>query len=211
MKEGVGINFTSFSETKTYYSITAGISPVGIPSVSIGIGAHWGGGQGLSGSIQANLLVVNAYADTRGNLGAGFNIGVASGSFSNNGKPSYSITAPVGDSDDNVSGAIGYSTDGTVSLAVKGPKGSIGMSFSGGGNFSIGGLSKSGAGGSISSSSSSDSQGDATIDTKSIGLSITVPIGPIAVSLGFKKRKVKISILKGYGKQRLGCAICIRL
>ena len=202
-KESVGINFTSFSETKEFFSITAGVGVTGTP-VSIGVGANWGGGQGLSGSVQASLGVVSGYIDTKGNVGASIGLMGVGASYSNGSKPNYSISAGAQSKDGNTSGGVGYSEDGTVSASYSGAKGSVGMSFSGGGNFSIGGTNSKGIGGSVSSSSSSESQGDATIDTKSIGLSVTIPIGPISVSLGFRKQKVKISILKGYENREWG-------
>ncbi len=201
-KEGVGISFTSFSETKEYYSITAGVGVIGTP-VNVGVGAHWGGGQGLSGSIQANLGVVSGYADTNGNASVGINLGFVNATYATNGKPKYNAVVSQGYSweggnDNSNSVGASYSTDGTASVGYSGAKGSLGISFSGGGDFSVGGATAKGVGASFSSSSSSSSQGDATIDTKSMGMSVTVPVGPISISLGFRTTKVKISILKGY-------------
>lgn len=204
-KSGVGIHFTSYSETTTYYSITAGVGLFS-NAVSVGVGAHWGGGQGLSGSIQANLLVANGYADTRGNLAASIGVGGLGASFSNNSKPSYSFGAGK-KFGDNSRGSVGYS-DGNISANYRNAKTSLGISFSGTGNFSVGGNISNGkgglAGGSFSSSSSSDSQGDATIETKSTGLSLSIPVGPISINLGFQKKRVKISILKGFEDVKWG-------
>ena len=173
-----------------------------MPAASLGVGANWGGGQGLSGSIQASLFTANVYADTNGNFSAGVGIGPVS--FATGKKPKYKISRKVPIGDDDSYAKIGYSTDGSLSLSYKGAKGFVGMSFSGSGNFSIGGLSKGGVGANFSKSSSSESAGDATVDTKSIGLSVTVPIGPLAVSLGYRRTKVKISILKGYENREWG-------
>lgn len=202
-KSGVGINFTSYNETQVYHSISAGIGVTGTP-VSVAIGANWGGGQGLVGTIQYNLLIANIYADTRGNISGGVGLFGNSMSFSNNSKPNYSLgyMGPLGGGN---SGGFSYSDDGTVSLAGGTEElGGVGISFNGSGNFSIGAVSSSGAGGSLSISSNNQTQGDATIETESLGLNVIIPIGIIDIRLGFGRQKVNISIKKGYENRKWG-------
>lgn len=212
-KSGVGINFTSYYNSETYYGVSVdfGFSLFG----SVGVGMNWGGNKGMSGSVRASVGPnLNAYtlgqakigvnasinADTNGNIGVGISGSVSIGSYGAGASYGYSLTSKnwsagigvgrrIGNNDVFVGVGASYSSDGSLSVGGGASK------REGAGQNYGGDKSASGGGG---FSSASFSQGDASVEAQGFGLSIPLePLG-IPITLGFSKRKIKYSLRKGF-------------
>ncbi|WP_033408269.1 hypothetical protein [Psychroflexus tropicus] len=216
-KAGLGIDFNSFNSVEDYYSVTASVGFDGVTSV--GVGMNWGGGQGLSGSVNASLGLnsellksvgvnagVNASASTTGNVSVGASLAYQNGSMSAGASYSYSMTEQrgslgvgVGFADEESSGVSGFED---VSYG-------LGANFSGGGSFSVGaGANLEGSKGSVSNGvgmgSSSFSMGDASVDVQNTAVALPLHFVGIPVTLGFSKTRVKINIRKGFNNVEWG-------
>ncbi|TJY37389.1 hypothetical protein [Pontimicrobium aquaticum] len=206
-KKGLGINFTSYDKTTRHYGISV---ELGITAAaSIGVGLNWGGGQGLSGSVNASL-----------GLGSGFNgmikgAGI-SGSVSTTGDASIglgyggSVVGSLG-----AGAGVSYSLKSQWNLGAGigkslGDNGAyVGAGFSFNGGMSVGGAgnnntNKAGNSGGVGMSSQSFSEGDASINSQSSGIALPLHVVGIPITLGFKKTKVKINIKKGFRNEEWG-------
>ncbi|TCK68077.1 hypothetical protein DFQ05_1862 [Winogradskyella wandonensis] len=208
-KSGVGINFTSFYQETTSYGVSV---EVGFPgAVSVGVGMNWGGGQGLSGSVNAT---VGIGAGTGGMVQGGVSAGIST-------TGDATIGAGIGiDLGGNLSAGVGLSyslknqwnLSGGISSSIGESGAYVGASISTSGGFSIGGAGNNkakgdkvgGNSGGVGMSSSSFSQGDASIDVQNTGVAVPLHFVGIPITLGFRKQKVKINIKKGYLNQEWG-------
>lgn len=195
-KSGVGINFNSFHDVTDYYGVKVGIGLS--KAASVGVGLNWGGGKGLSGSVNANYGPFSAYADTNGNTDASVGLNILQlsyGPVSANTKLSYSLENQ-------------WELTGSVKYVDEENQSSVGMSYSSSGAFSIGAQGKNSkgkdVGGSIGMDASSFSSGDANVDQQSSGITIPFKVLGIPISLGLTKTKVKVNIKKGFYNQEWG-------
>jgi len=204
-KNGIGINFNSFSQTTNYYGVTV---EVGLPgAASVGVGLNWGGGQGLSGSVNATLGIgagtggmvqggVSASVSTTGDASVGAGVGINIGSFNAGAGVSYSLKNQ-------------WDLSGGISYGIGDSGASIGAGFSGKGGYGISAsgnnkTESAGNSGGVGMSSDSFSSGDASIDTQSSGVAIPFHFVGIPITLGFRKTKVKINIRKGFFNEEWG-------
>ncbi len=209
-KGGVGIDFTSYENSETYYGVTV---DVGLSSAAtVGVGMNWGGGKGISGSVRANLgpnlgdvakAGASFSASTSGQTSVGLNANVLVGSVGAGASLSYSLNSG------ELSGGIGAGY-----LSDNGTFAGVGASFHSGG-FSIGASVSGGykgresratgaRGGSVGIGSSSFSSGDMSVDTQSFAIALPLELVGLPVTLGFSKNKVKYKLKKGFLKEDWG-------
>lgn len=192
-KSGVGMNFNSFYDEVDYYGITV---DVGLgEGASIGAGLNWGGGQGMSGSVSASFGIVEATISSTGDASVGLNTTVARiGPISASVGISYSLKNQW-----ETSGSLKYAqTIDKKGSYISSSLSTNGFLSVGGGNLNSDRNSEGVDGGKVGMSSDSFSQGDASIDAQSTGISIPMHVIGIPVTLGFRKTKVKINVKKGY-------------
>ncbi|MFV0571397.1 MAG: hypothetical protein ACK5M1_03065, partial [Xanthomarina gelatinilytica] len=204
-KDGIGIDFTSYYDSETYYGITA---DVGFASTAqVGVGINWGAGKGVSGSVRAMAgfaigdmvnAGVNASADTNGNVSVGVSAGVSFAGYGAGASYSYSITGKKG--------SFGI---GIGAKMADGSFAGVGASFNSDG-YSIGAGVNSinsegkGAGAGVGMGSASFNSGDMSIDTSTFAIAIPVYFYGISFTIGFSKKKVKYSLRKGFVKHDWG-------
>lgn len=204
-KSGVGINFTSYQDSKTYYGVTVDVTFAG--SLSVGVGMNWGGNRGLSGSVSAGIGLFKEYGgagvgvsvDTNGNVGLGASYGIDG--IGGGASISYSLK------DGKVNGyGVGVGIDAGGGNFV-----GVGASFDSNGGMSIGGSignnrgdTSAAASGSVGMGSSSFSSGDFSVETQSSGISIPIPLKVVTITIGFSKQKVKYSLRKGFVSKEWG-------
>jgi hypothetical protein len=196
-KSGVGINFNSFYDVTDYYGVTV---DVGLgKAASVGVGLNWGGGKGLSGSVNASLGPFSASVDSDGNTDASVGIGASTSMF---GKLSKALGPISGSMNLSYSLKNQWNLSGSVGFKDKKGNSYTGVSYSSSGNFSIRSQSGSNSngvkGGSVGMSADSFSSGDASVDQQSTGISLRLKIVGIAVTFGFRKCRVKVNIRKGF-------------
>ncbi len=212
-KGGVGIDFTSYQNSETYYGVTVDIGFEG--GASVGVGLNWGGGKGMSGTLRASIgfdgskyglgegsgFGGSALVSTTGNVSVGLNVGVNLGSF-------------------GAGASVGYSTGGGFNAGTgigaslgNGSFAGVGASLSEGGAFSIGGSggrsSNNYAGNKSAStgggfSSASFSAGDMNVEQQGFAFAIPLQMIGIPLTLGFSKSKVTYKLRKGFYKQDWG-------
>ena len=197
IKNGVGINFTSYYKSETYYGITVDVGfPIG---ASVGVGMNWGAGKGISGSVNASAHLfkvgdmvnvgASASANTSGNVSVGISASAMIGNVGVGASLSYSLKNQ-------------WSVSGSFGVAVS-ENTFVGMGMSSDGGFGVGmsagttskGISGSAGGG---MSSTSFSQGDYSIDQQSTAVALPLHAIGIPITLGFSKSKVKYSLRKGF-------------
>tara|TARA_R110000851_G_scaffold327695_1_gene497513 strand:- start:13 stop:7803 length:7791 start_codon:yes stop_codon:yes gene_type:complete len=208
-KDGVGINFTSYYNSETYYGITL---DVGIASnAQVGVGMNWGGGKGISGSVRASVgpqigdmvgASVGVSADTNGNVGINAGVSVAVGSYGAGASISYSLNqgkftgigigAGVRVGPHSFAGVgAGFGFDGGFSIGA-----SFGRENQGEKTFSDDKQSNSSGG--VGMGSASFSSGDFSVDQQNMAFAIPVYWGPFSFTIGFSKKKVEYSLRKGF-------------
>lgn len=209
LKNGVGINYTSYYKSENYYGITVDL---GFPSgASVGVGMNWGAGKGLSGSVNASI-----HAFKLGDMAkAGPNVGA---SLSTTGDASVSMGVGASFNSVGVGATVSYSlknqwsVSGGIGVDV-GDNTFIGMGMSSSGGFGIGMSagtvnkgSFKGASGSagVGMGSSSFSQGDFNIDQQSAGIALPLHAIGIPLTLGFSRTKVKYTLRKGFVNREWG-------
>ncbi|SRX52233.1 thrombospondin type 3 repeat-containing protein [Aequorivita sp. CIP111184] len=204
-KSGVGVNFTSYNNTETYYGITLDVGFVN--NAQVGVGMNWGAGKGVSGSVRASVgpmmgdvfnASVGVSADTYGNVNANASVGVSIGSYGAGASVSYSLSQGR---------FLGASIGAGVKTGDHGFVG-VGASFGFDGGFSIGagfggtyGENYSGdkqASGGVGMGSASFSSGDYSVSQQTTAFAAPFYIGPISITLGFSRKKVKYSLRKGF-------------
>ncbi|WP_340064260.1 Ig-like domain-containing protein [Ascidiimonas aurantiaca] len=207
---GRSINFISFSDSETFYSVSVDVGFEN--SLSVGVGLNWGGNKGLSGSINAQYNFFNAVSgsaslSTTGNatigVGSAMSISGKDGPLALGGGLSYSTQSQW-----SVSGApsydLGEDSQGYTNSAF------VGAGYSSNG-FSIGGgvnsrnSSNVNAGGGTGLSMSSFTAGDFSVSQQSFGISIPLKyIIGLPISLGFGRSKVTYKLRKGYSHREWG-------
>ncbi len=205
VKNGVGINFTSYYKSENYYGITVDL---GFPAgASVGVGMNWGAGKGLSGSVNASI-----HAFKLGDMAkAGPNVGA---SLSTTGDASVTVGVGASFNSVGVGASVSYSlknqwsVSGGIGIQVA-DNTFIGMGMSSGGGFGVGisaGETKKGVQGSAGAgmSSSSFSQGDFSVDQQSMGIALPLHFVGVPITLGFSQTKVKYSLRKGFVNREWG-------
>ncbi|WP_223270780.1 thrombospondin type 3 repeat-containing protein [Subsaximicrobium wynnwilliamsii] len=203
IRNGVGINFTSYYKTEVYYGISVDVGfPIG---ASVGVGMNWGAGKGISGSVNASAHILKvgdvanvgagASANTSGNVSVGLGASVSIGSLGVGASLSYSLQNQ-------------WSVSGSLGVAVAENQ-FVGMGMSSDGGFGVGmfaGQTKKGVSGSAGGgmNSSSFSQGDYSIDQQSTAVALPLHVIGIPITLGFSKSKVKYSLRKGFVNREWG-------
>ncbi len=210
-KSGVGINFNSYSITQKYFGISV---EVGFPgAATVGVGLNWGGGQGLSGSVNATLGIgagtgnmvqggISAGASTTGNASLGGGIGVSIGSYRVGANISYSLKGQW-----NLSGGVDYNLSDNGAFVGAGYASNGTMSITGAGNNNTGkksGNPAAGNSGGIGMGSDGFSSGDASVDAQSTGAALPLHFVGIPITLGFSKTKVRIDVKKGFLNEEWG-------
>ncbi|HET8737952.1 MAG TPA: hypothetical protein VFM69_15270, partial [Pricia sp.] len=205
-KGGVGIDFTSYYKSQTYYGISVDVGFANCAQV--GVGLNWGAGKGLSGTVRASLGFkigdqgdmgsVSASASSTGTFSIGAGVGI--GSYGAGASYSYSVS--------NKQGSVGV---GAGRKTKDGTFIGVGASFSSNG-FSIGASVTAGrnssntqlAGGGMGMGTSSFNSADMSVESQSAGFAIPIYIGSISVTLGFTRQKVEYSLRKGFQKNKWG-------
>lgn len=204
-KRGVGINFTSYWDTETYYGVTLDVGFCN--NAQVGVGMNWGAGKGVSGSVSASVgpkmgevfnASVGVSADTRGNVNASASVGVSVGSYGAGASVGYSLSQGR---------FLGAGIGAGVKTGDHGFAG-VGASFGFDGGFSIGagfggtyGQNYSGdkqASGGVGMGAASFSSGDYSVSQQTTAFAVPIYIGPISITLGFSRKKVKYSLRKGF-------------
>lgn len=191
-KSGVGINFNSYYNQEHYYGVSV---ELGFPgAASVGVGLNWGGGQGLSGSVNASYGPINAKVSSSGDASVGVGLQVLSiGPASIGVGISYSLKNQW-----DISGVANVSKSlGDSGAFVNG-------SFDSKGTMSVGGAGDNNANkargnrGGVGMGSDSFSQGDANIDSQSTGIALPLHFIGLPITLGFGKTTVRVNVKKAY-------------
>lgn len=174
-KSGIGIDFTSYYDSETYYGITVDVGFEG--GATVGAGLNWGGGRGMSGTLRASY----GFDGSKYGLGEGTGFG-GTASVSTTGNVSVGINASAAIGSYGAGASLGYSSQGGLSGGIgagakvgKNGFAGIGISLSSSGlSVSAGGGSSNGKygdyggnSGGVGFGAGSTSAGDMTITTKS--------------------------------------------
>ncbi|WP_336093669.1 MULTISPECIES: hypothetical protein [Leeuwenhoekiella] len=208
LKNGVSIDFNSYYHQDTYHGVSVA---VGFPgAISVGVGANWGGGKGLSGSVNASAGLAtlglegvggSISADTRGDVSVGLSYGIGLGDNAGiGGGVSYSLTSQ------EVSFGLGVGAKGQDSGSndFSDVSNSLNISFDGSGSFGVGAGSNysnsadasARSGGSVQSRELS--VGDASVSQQSFAIALPLHVVGLPITLGYNQSKVKVNIQKGY-------------
>ncbi|MEN1785024.1 MAG: hypothetical protein AAGF77_07785 [Bacteroidota bacterium] len=207
---GRSINFISFKDSETYYSIGAGFEAG--PAFA-GVGMSWGGGKGLQGSVEAGVSLNSMFGLPSVKSGnSNFGVGV-NGSLNTSGSYYVGAYARISgaSSNNSVTASVGFSggggAKGTFNAGVGASNGmvSTGVSYNTKGIFSI----NAGGGGAVSGnngvgsggaglSMGSFASGDFDVSVKSAGLRISGKALMIPAYIRFGRTKVTYSLRKGY-------------
>lgn len=211
-KSGIGIDFTSYYDSETYYGITVDVGFEG--GATVGAGLNWGGGRGMSGTLRASY----GFDGSKYGLGEGTGFG-GTASVSTTGNVSVGINASAAIGSYGAGASLGYSSQGGLSGGIgagakvgKNGFAGIGISLSSSGlSVSAGGGSSNGKygdyggnSGGVGFGAGSTSAGDMTIEQQSLGFAVPLhPLG-IPITIGFSKQKVEYSLRKGYKSEEWG-------